>query len=111
MADLTALVQHLTRTTALDGRVARRVIDEVVAFFDDEIESLRYFSAESQLSGDVIEDVSVLPAREVPLDADSIKDFRERYRERFEGQPYPRAHPRGEPRRSADQLRVKPRNH
>jgi transcription-repair coupling factor (superfamily II helicase) len=58
-----------------------------IDFFDDEIESLRYFSAESQLSGDVIEDISVLPAREVPLDTESIRDFRERYRERFEGQP------------------------
>jgi transcription-repair coupling factor (superfamily II helicase) len=58
-----------------------------IDFFDDEIESLRYFSPDSQLSGDVIDDVSVLPAREVPLDADSIRDFRERYRERFEGQP------------------------
>jgi transcription-repair coupling factor (superfamily II helicase) len=58
-----------------------------IDFFDDDIESLRYFSAETQLSGDVITSVDVLPAREIPLDADSIKGFRERYRERFEGQP------------------------
>jgi transcription-repair coupling factor (superfamily II helicase) len=58
-----------------------------IDFFDDEIESLRYFSPESQLSGDVIDQVNILPAREVPLDADSIRGFRERYRERFEGQP------------------------
>ena len=56
-------------------------------FFDDDIESLRYFSAESQLSGDTIDRINILPAREVPLDADSIRGFRERYRERFEGQP------------------------
>jgi len=31
--------------------------------------------------------VEILPAREIPLDADAIRDFRERYRERFEGQP------------------------
>jgi len=58
-----------------------------IDFFDDDIESLRYFSPESQLSGDVIDSVDVLPAREIPLDADSIKAFRARYRERFEGQP------------------------
>ncbi len=58
-----------------------------IDFFDDEIESLRYFSAETQLSGDRTSSVSVLPAREVPLDADAIRDFRHRYRERFEGQP------------------------
>jgi len=56
-------------------------------FFDDEIESLRYFSADTQLSGDKVGHVIVLPAREVPLDADAIQLFRDRYRERFEGQP------------------------
>jgi transcription-repair coupling factor (superfamily II helicase) len=58
-----------------------------IDFFDDDIESLRYFSAESQLSGDSIATVDILPAREVPLDADAIRHFRDRYRERFEGQP------------------------
>jgi transcription-repair coupling factor (superfamily II helicase) len=58
-----------------------------IDFFDDEIESLRYFSPETQLSGTTIGRIDVLPAREVPLDTDSIQLFRDRYRERFEGQP------------------------
>ena len=58
-----------------------------IDFFDDEIESLRYFFADSQLSGERISAVDILPAREVPLDADAIRGFRDRYRERFEGQP------------------------
>ena len=58
-----------------------------IDFFDDDIESLRYFSPGTQLSGEIIDQVEVLPAREIPLDADSIRAFRERYRERFEGQP------------------------
>ena len=58
-----------------------------IDFFDDEIESLRYFSAESQLSGDTVDAVELLPAREVPLDDAAIRAFRSRYRERFEGQP------------------------
>ncbi|MGI9249237.1 MAG: transcription-repair coupling factor, partial [Woeseiaceae bacterium] len=58
-----------------------------IDFFDDEIESLRYFSPETQLSGSTISRIDVLPAREVPLDADAIQLFRDRYRERFEGQP------------------------
>ena len=58
-----------------------------IDFFDDEIETLRYFSPESQLSAEVVDAVDVLPAREIPLDEDSIRAFRERYRERFEGQP------------------------
>lgn len=58
-----------------------------IDFFDDEIETLRFFSAESQLSGDLLDEVEVLPAREIPLDPDSIQSFRAAYRERFEGQP------------------------
>ncbi len=58
-----------------------------IDFFDDDIETLREFSAETQLSGDLLEEVEVLPAREIPLDPDSIQIFRAAYRERFEGQP------------------------
>ena len=58
-----------------------------IDFFDDEIESLRLFDADSQLSGQEIEHIRILPAREVPLDQVSIRNFRDRYRERFEGQP------------------------
>ena len=58
-----------------------------IDFFDDDVESLRYFDPETQLSGDVIQSIDLLPAREVPLDAEGIRAFRERYRERFEGQP------------------------
>ncbi len=58
-----------------------------IDFFDDEIDSLRWFSADNQISGDHIDGIEVLPAREVPLDQDAIRGFRDRYRERFEGQP------------------------
>jgi len=58
-----------------------------VDFFDDQIDSLRYFDPETQLSGERIDLLSILPGREVPLDDDSIRYFRQRYRERFEGQP------------------------
>ena len=58
-----------------------------IDFFDDEVESLRWFAAETQLSGDHVNSLDILPAREVPLDADAIHTFRHHYRERFEGQP------------------------
>ncbi|MGB5258115.1 MAG: transcription-repair coupling factor [Woeseiaceae bacterium] len=58
-----------------------------IDFFGDEIESLRYFAPDTQLSGERTTSISVLPAREVPLDNDAIARFRDRYRERFEGQP------------------------
>ena len=58
-----------------------------IDFFDDDIESLRYFSPENQRSGEKVDAVRVLPAREIPLDKDGIAAFRHGYRERFEGQP------------------------
>jgi len=58
-----------------------------IDFFDDEIETLRNFSPESQLSGESTDSIRILPAREVPLDQENIKRFKQRYRERFEGQP------------------------
>ena len=58
-----------------------------IDFFDDEIETLRYFDAETQLSGETADTIRILPAREIPLDQENIKRFRQRYRERFEGQP------------------------
>ncbi len=58
-----------------------------IDFFDDEVESLRFFQADTQLSGEKLESISILPAREIPLDDGDIRRFRHRYRERFEGRP------------------------
>ncbi len=58
-----------------------------IDFFDDELESLRCFDPDTQLSGDKVDSIRILPAREIPLDADDIRFFRHRYRERFEGRP------------------------
>ena len=49
-----------------------------IDFFDDDVESLRLFSPETQISGERVKSINVLPAREVPLDADAIRDFRGR---------------------------------
>jgi transcription-repair coupling factor (superfamily II helicase) len=58
-----------------------------VDLFDDEIEAIREFDPESQRSGASLKQVRLLPGRELPLDADSVKAFRLRYRKRFEGDP------------------------
>jgi len=58
-----------------------------VDLFDDEIEVIREFDPETQRSGEVLKQVRLLPGRELPLDADSVKAFRRRYRTRFEGDP------------------------
>jgi transcription-repair coupling factor (superfamily II helicase) len=58
-----------------------------VDLFDDEIEAIREFDPESQRSGAALKHVRLLPGRELPLDAESVKAFRLRYRKRFEGDP------------------------
>ncbi len=58
-----------------------------IDLFDDEVESIRTFDPETQRSTDKLPAVKLLPAREFPLQPDSIKDFRRRYRIRFEGDP------------------------
>ena len=57
-----------------------------IDFFDDEIESLRYFDPETQISGETVDAVAILPGREIPLDDESIKRFRGNYRSQFAGQ-------------------------
>jgi transcription-repair coupling factor (superfamily II helicase) len=54
-----------------------------VELFDDEIESIRSFDAETQRSQQQVESVDLLPGREFPLTEDAAKNFRSRLRERF----------------------------
>ncbi len=58
-----------------------------VDLFDNQIEAIRSFDPDTQRSLQPIERVRLLPARELPLDADAVKDFRRRFRTRFEGDP------------------------
>ncbi len=58
-----------------------------VDLFDDEIDAIREFDPDTQRSLESLKKVRLLPGRELPLDADSVKAFRRRYRTRFEGDP------------------------
>jgi transcription-repair coupling factor (superfamily II helicase) len=58
-----------------------------IDLFDEEIEAIRRFDPETQRSLDTLDGVRLLPAREVPLDGEAVRDFRRRYRTRFEGDP------------------------
>jgi transcription-repair coupling factor (superfamily II helicase) len=58
-----------------------------IDLFDDQIEAIRQFDPQTQRSGPMLERVRLLPARELPLDADAIRAFRRRWRMRFEGDP------------------------
>ncbi len=58
-----------------------------IDLFDDEIDTIRVFSPESQVSNETVENIQVLPAREFPTDEEAIKRFRQNYRIQFEGNP------------------------
>jgi transcription-repair coupling factor (superfamily II helicase) len=66
-----------------------------VDLFDDEIEAIRRFDPETQRSLDSLDRIDLLPAREVPLDPEAVRNFRRRYRTRFEGDPMQSAIYRG----------------
>ncbi len=58
-----------------------------IDLFDDEIETIRTFNPETQVSIDKVDSFQVLPAREFPTDEKAIKRFRQNYRIQFEGDP------------------------
>lgn len=55
--------------------------------FDDLIESIRYFDTDGQRSTSLCDEVKLLPAKEIPLDDQSVRHFRELFRRTFEGDP------------------------
>jgi transcription-repair coupling factor (superfamily II helicase) len=58
-----------------------------IDLLDDEIESLRGFDPETQLSTARLGKVALLPARECPLGEGDVREFRTRWRARFSGDP------------------------
>ncbi|MDX1569091.1 MAG: transcription-repair coupling factor [Xanthomonadales bacterium] len=55
-----------------------------IELFDDEVESMRTFDPETQLSRDRIQQIDLLPAREYPFDEEAINAFRSAFRLRFD---------------------------
>lgn len=58
-----------------------------IDLFDDEIDTLRTFDPETQRSIDKVDSISLLPAREFPLNDEAIKDFKNRWFQTFHGDP------------------------
>src|SRR5690606_38437377 len=58
-----------------------------VDFLDREIDTIRRFDPETQLSTDTLSSLETLPAREMPIDQQGIRQFRQAYRRKFEGNP------------------------
>lgn len=55
-----------------------------IDFFDDQIDTIRYFDPESQLSEETINNFELLPAKEFPLDKEGIEAFRQNFRSAFD---------------------------
>lgn len=54
-----------------------------IELFDDEIESIRSFDPDSQMSKEKIDKIELFPAREFPFTDSAIKHFRQAFREQF----------------------------
>jgi len=55
-----------------------------IELLDDEIESLRYFDSETQLTTQKVNQINLLPAREYPSDDAAISLFRQNWRAKFD---------------------------
>jgi len=58
-----------------------------IDLFDNEVESIRSFDPETQLTIEQSDKIRLMPAREFPFTKDAISFFRQSWRENFEGDP------------------------
>lgn len=58
-----------------------------IDLFDDEIESIRTFSTETQRTLEQVDKIELLPAKEFPLTDSAIERFRQQWRSQFGGNP------------------------
>ena len=58
-----------------------------IDLFDEEIDTIRVFDPETQITTKTVNSIALLPAREFPLAEEAIKFFRQSFRSQFEGDP------------------------
>ena len=58
-----------------------------IDLLSDEIDTIRTFNPENQISAQLVGSIRILPAREFPTDEGAVKRFRQNYRARIEGDP------------------------
>lgn len=58
-----------------------------IDLFDDEVDSIRVFSPDTQRSQEKIPEIKLLPAKEFPLTEEAIEFFRQQWRTQFSGNP------------------------
>ena len=56
-----------------------------IDLLDQDIDSIRLFDPDTQRSGEKLDRIQLLAARETPLSPDAVREFRRRYRLRFPG--------------------------
>jgi transcription-repair coupling factor (superfamily II helicase) len=56
-----------------------------IDLLDRDVDSIRNFDPDTQRSGDKLDRIQLLPARETPLNPEAVREFRRRYRLRFTG--------------------------
>src|SRR5450631_3674834 len=56
-----------------------------IDLLDRDVDTIRHFDPETQRSGEKLQRIQLLPARETPLNPDAVREFRRRYRLRFSG--------------------------
>jgi len=79
--------QYAIRGSVIDLYPSGSATPYRLDLFDEEIESIKVFDPETQLSIEARASVRLLPAREFPMDTAAIRLFRQRYRATFEGDP------------------------
>ncbi|WP_092484026.1 transcription-repair coupling factor [Candidatus Ichthyocystis hellenicum] len=57
-------------------------------FFDDRLDSIRSFDVDTQKSTESVENIRILPAREIPTDEKGIQCFRQKFRSILPGDHY-----------------------
>ena len=58
-----------------------------IDLFDNEVDSIRIFSPETQRTLEKIQEIRLLPAKEFPMTEEAIEHFRQQFRSQFSGNP------------------------
>lgn len=58
-----------------------------IDLFDNEVETIRLFSPDTQRSEEKINEINLLPAKEFPMTEEAIELFRQKWRSQFSGNP------------------------
>ncbi len=79
--------EYASRGSILDLFPMGSTVPYRIDLLDTEIDSIRTFDIESQLSLEKVELIDILPAREFALDEASLQQFRFNWRQQFNGDP------------------------